>query len=389
MRAWLRRRGIDVPGRIVSGASANRHALSESLLPNQEARESSYVSQLQPQMGDRDRAAFNSRRTFNLFDEDSVGQAPTSKARESLAVWGTVSALYRAKVMSTHAASLSEREEDRPILKFDFKKIWSLFLPDVWFVVAIATISVGSNVMNLFIPSFNANYINSLICELGFSTFYDSYSRNVTDYPQLPQTSPPAPRPVVGDFLAANLPFCNAQQALVLTLAGNCCNPDSTTSSAFYSRAQAGDDFHGFQRSMFFLKAQIYFSVGNIVMKFLATILSFLFQFRFIGRVRRCLIESFLSQEIAFHDFRPAGALTSRVINDVQQIVGLSQLLGVVVNIAVTVCFSAYMAYGYSLPLFVFYLSVIPIQTAIFFFTGRFNRKCVCSLRPLTHACDM
>jgi ABC-type multidrug transport system fused ATPase/permease subunit len=119
--------------------------------------------------------------------------------------------------------------------------------------------------------------------------------------------------------------------------------------------------------------------VGNTVMKFIAAILGFLFQFRFIGRVRRQLIESFLSQEIAFHDFRPAGTLTSRVINDVQQIVGLSQLMGVVINIAVTVCFSVYMAYGYSLPLFVFYLCVIPFQAAVFYFGGNFNRRWVCT----------
>ena len=392
MRGWLRRKGVDFTrpplGGSGSGASlssfirpaaaSERAGLSQSLLGN-DGQGAGYVSQLAPVMGDRDRAAFHTRRAFNLFNEDSVGTARAScGVREAAAVWGPVNAFYRGKIMSSQAASWSEKEEDRPILKFDFKKISRLFLADLWFILAIATISVGSNLMNLFIPSFNAGYVDSLICELAFSTFYTAYSRNVTNYPALPQTHPPAPRLVVGDALASNTPFCNAQQALTLTLAGNCCSPDPTK-RAYYSHAVAGDDFHGFQRSMFFLKAQIYFSVGNTVMKFIAAILGFLFQFRFIGRVRRQLIESFLSQEIAFHDFRPAGALTSRVINDVQQIVGLSQLMGVVINIAVTVCFSVYMAYGYSLPLFVFYLCVIPFQAAVFYFGGNFNRRWVCT----------
>ena len=349
--------------------------------------DSHYVSPLAPHLTSKDKAAFQTTRLFRLFDDD-VDDVPKSSAREVGANWSPVNPLFQAKSISTQSDA-DVKEEDRQTVSFDYKKIAYLFLPDKWFIFGITAISMTSNVMNLFLPSFNGQYINSLICEQAFTTVYTLYLNNprtsdlVRYFPWLPLTPPLAVRDDVGNALAGNISVCNRLHTLTMTLAGNCCSP-GLEETPYFSIQTAGDDFHGFQRSLFFLKLQIYASVLATVFSFTSSILSFLFQFRFLGRMRKTLIESFLNQEIAFFDIRPAGSLTSRVMNDCAQIIGLSNVISAVTNTVVTLCFTASKAYGYSLPLLVFYLSFVPIEGMIIYLSGRFNRKWTFAVNKLT-----
>jgi ABC-type multidrug transport system fused ATPase/permease subunit len=71
-------------------------------------------------------------------------------------------------------------------------------------------------------------------------------------------------------------------------------------------------------------------------------------------------------------------------MNDCAQIIGLSGVISAITNTVVTLCFTAYKANGYSLPLLIFYLSFVPVEGMIIYLSGKFNRKWTFAVNKLS-----